>query len=718
MKNIDNKVEIREVSIDNLYLDPNNYRLKDKIDYEEVDQEHIENAKIQKRTLDLLVGFNRTGISDLFMSYITNGYLLIDTIQVIPLKDDKYKVLDGNRRVATLKYIYNEFSEYGYDLKNLDSKIFSSVPVVVNIQNDEINYDILMGLKHIFGIRKWSLSNVSSLVLAFKEKYNNKNINLYNSLGLSPREQKLHLTVLYFVKKYKESEYGEFYKSTLYSLFKKISLSNKILRWLEWNEKDLVANNTDNLYKLFAWMSTDFNLDSKEFLDANPIINDASDIYYLEKFINDEYSINLIDEKRNILEAYVASSYSGSDVYSELLNKIEKNIIEVDKFSKHVINIEKDRLLKIKNQIDKLLTIKNIENQVISNGISKTILRDSKDNHFSSISFDNYKGFKKSLKVSNLNKINIIAGDNNVGKSSFLEAIYLLANMNDINELLDLYRRRGKFVNKFSAQWIKDEFKAYNLSGVFAGNDVEVYGQKINEEDLTIDKSDYLASINIKSSFDKDKEFNSSARLFLHKGFEQSYEKIASVCATTFSSPFSILNKELINEYHEKCIDNKVYDDIIRFIRENIDDKIKAIHKVGDDVRFKVEHDDFNEAVDLTQFGEGLQRIFYISLQISSAQNGIMCIDEIENAIHHSLLIKFTGFIQRIAERFNVQLFITTHSNECIKAFFENEYNNQDINGYRLEDSGNGVVFKAAKGENLRNQIDNFNLDLRGSYER
>lgn len=714
MKNLDHTICIKEVSLDNLYLDPNNYRLRDKMDYEEVDLDDIENEKIQNRTLDLLIGYNDSGISDLHFSYIENGYLLVDTIQVIPLKGDKYKVLDGNRRIATLKYLYKKFNEYGYYIGKLNPQIFSAVPVVVNVQKDEMNYDVLMGLKHIFGLRKWSLMNLTYLISTFKEKYNKRDIDLYKSLGLSPQEQKYHLITLYFIDKYKESDYGKFYKTTLYSLFNKISRFTNIKRWLGWSDDDLVANNIDNLDKLFSWMSTDFNIDSEGSLDTNPIIKDAADIYYLEKFINDVDSINLIDEKRNILEAYISSSYSGSDIYAELINKIEKNIIEVDKFSKHVINIEKNRLLNIKNKIDELLSVQTSENQVVSKGISKTILCNSKTEHFSSISFNNYKGFKKNLKVSNLNKINIIAGDNNVGKSSFLEAIYLLANMNDINELLDLYRRRGKFVNKFSAQWIKDEFKAYNLSGVFAGKDVEIFGQKINEEDLTIDKSDYLTSINITSSFDKDKEFNSTARLFLHKGFEQSYEKIASVCATTFSSPFSILNKELINEYHEKCIDNKVYDDIIGFIRENIDSKIKAIHKVGDDVRFKVEHDDFKEAVDLTQFGEGLQRIFYISLQISSAENGIMCIDEIENAIHHSLLVKFTGFIQKIAERFNVQLFITTHSNECIKAFFENEYNNQDINGYRLEDPGSGVTFKAAKGENLRNQIDNFNLDLRG----
>jgi AAA15 family ATPase/GTPase len=39
----------------------------------------------------------------------------------------------------------------------------------------------------------------------------------------------------------------------------------------------------------------------------------------------------------------------------------------------------------------------------------------------------------------------------------------------------------------------------------------------------------------------------------------------------------------------------------------------------------------------------------------------------------------FTEFIQKLANKLNVQVFLTTHSKECIEAFVNNGYKNEDI---------------------------------------
>lgn len=70
---------------------------------------------------------------------------------------------------------------------------------------------------------------------------------------------------------------------------------------------------------------------------------------------------------------------------------------------------------------------------------------------------------------------------------------------------------------------------------------------------------------------------------------------------------------------------------------------------IDNESRFMITTSENNFAIDLTKFGEGLQRIFEITLLMGYSQNGIVCIDEIDSAVHKSLLIRFTEFIQKLA---------------------------------------------------------------------
>jgi len=47
-------------------------------------------------------------------------------------------------------------------------------------------------------------------------------------------------------------------------------------------------------------------------------------------------------------------------------------------------------------------------------------------------------------------------------------------------------------------------------------------------------------------------------------------------------------------------------------------------------------------------------------------------IDEFENAIHTELRAMFAGFIDELSTLFNTQVFLTSHSKECIDAFVKN----------------------------------------------
>jgi len=74
------------------------------------------------------------------------------------------------------------------------------------------------------------------------------------------------------------------------------------------------------------------------------------------------------------------------------------------------------------------------------------------------------------------------------------------------------------------------------------------------------------------------------------------------------------------------------------------------------------------ELVPLSAMGEGMTRIARIVLAMSGVRGGVVLVDEIETGIHHSVLKKLWEVVAKAARTFNVQVFATTHSFECLAA--------------------------------------------------
>ena len=52
-------------------------------------------------------------------------------------------------------------------------------------------------------------------------------------------------------------------------------------------------------------------------------------------------------------------------------------------------------------------------------------------------------------------------------------------------------------------------------------------------------------------------------------------------------------------------------------------------------------------------------------LSMSEASGGLLLIDEIENGLHHSVQEEVFSMLLELAKSFDVQIFATTHSEEC-----------------------------------------------------
>ena len=66
-------------------------------------------------------------------------------------------------------------------------------------------------------------------------------------------------------------------------------------------------------------------------------------------------------------------------------------------------------------------------------------------------------------------------------------------------------------------------------------------------------------------------------------------------------------------------------------------------------------------------YGDGMRRLLAVSLALVGMENGCILIDEIDTGLHWTIMADMWRHVVEAAERWNVQVFATTHSFDCIK---------------------------------------------------
>ncbi|MCH7744707.1 MAG: ATP-binding protein [Chloroflexi bacterium] len=80
---------------------------------------------------------------------------------------------------------------------------------------------------------------------------------------------------------------------------------------------------------------------------------------------------------------------------------------------------------------------------------------------------------------------------------------------------------------------------------------------------------------------------------------------------------------------------------------------------------------DHDRLIPLPLLGDGMARLASLALAIANSEDGIVLVDEIENGLHHTVMKKVWSGIAQFAQEFKVQIFATTHSEECVKSAHE-----------------------------------------------
>ena len=715
----------RSVSLSRLYLDPNNYRFVDHSDYRHVPTERVFDAVVQRRTTGFVLGHQQDNVRDLIASIKVNGWLEIDSILVESRDKGRFLVVEGNRRVATLKYLQRRYEEDAIDLGKLDASTFSKLPVVLYQDASERKHLVMMGLHHISGKRRWPAINRARAMAQLLSHFHGDADAVCEALGVSKREFNLSVRTLALVKAYKDSDYGDQLRSEQYNLFREVLKSEAMRTWLGWDHTALAASNQSNLNRMFSWMSREAESDDGEEdgqdVDigsmSDPVITTGGHVRELGKIIEDPEAVKSLDETRSLQQATLSSDLLVRSEIDGAFKSCEGGIQKLNRRIGELEISELDRVEQLIGRLQGMMLARKRQPPATGHRPPWEPFNEITQSQFSSIWIESYRGID-GLVLDAPGRINLIVGVNNAGKTSLLEAIYLLAHQNDERALLDAIRWRGRVEGEPPPLWLVEQLpRAAHISGSFdqvPDNMTSVEFEVDTEPEPDVeDQTSFLSKLTIESSYERRVQ-GTNVVFFNDRPRRTRFQGQHWLCRSAFTSPFSANHPETLARCNKESLKAGTKQQIIDFIRERVDPGLRNIELADRYNRFLVSHDDFDSAPDLAAFGEGVRRVFDIGLLCAGVRGGVLLVDEFENAIHTELLMEFTRLVQDLAVELNVQVFLSTHSKEAIDAFVLNGYRIDDVVGYAISRTGDGVTARRYDGSRLQSLHDAVDFDLRG----
>lgn len=369
---------------------------------------------------------------------------------------------------------------------------------------------------------------------------------------------------------------------------------------------------------------------------------------------------------------------------------------------------------------------------------------------YKSFKIKNFRCFEE-LELNELARVNLIAGKNNVGKTTLLEAIFLHCGMYNPILILKINAFRGIEVVKLPTI---PSFE-HPFNSIFKDFDVKKVIELSGENDMLGGNRTIRISVPINSAESEDfiqgnvsvvdegsikydpkifgKITDTSMPINILKlehewsgGRSNYYLKMDKEKLTVEPTPpvlpfiayfqssqnISILEEQA--ELYDNLVINNKEDDILKALKI-IEPRLTKIRSVSTKLGSILYGDiGIGNLIPLPLIGGGIVRLAGISLHIANAPKGVVLIDEFENGLHHSVMTKIWQAVNIMSEETNTQIFATTHSWECIKsahkAFSESKC--YDFRLHRLEYFKDKIHAITYSQEDLDSAV-NYDMEVR-----
>lgn len=351
-----------EVELENVMVDPNNPRLLE-MDFEEVPDERIIEERVQQ---EALINMKKEGLKDIIEKVKKFGFLSVDKVVVRPLSDGKYVVMEGNRRISSLKVLQEDHSRGRI---SLDEKVIESLmkfKVLVYHGGNKNVVWLLQGIRHIKGIKEWGPLQQGRYFSDMQDQRNLRPTDLAAMTGIG------RTTIAQLIRSYnawkqakKDEDYGDKITANHFSLFNEALFKKPILKdWLLWDDSDKEFKNNENIKKLLGWYLGEEGINNGEprLPRVNPDVRDILSKLLLEenksvfeKFENCDLSI---DEARYKMEE---AKYQKEA--QEIKIDIDSKLNELDSMASTINTLPIPKIIEKEEKID-IFTEKlgNVEN--------------------------------------------------------------------------------------------------------------------------------------------------------------------------------------------------------------------------------------------------------------------------------------------------------------------------------------------------------------------
>lgn len=331
------------------------------------------------------------------------------------------------------------------------------------------------------------------------------------------------------------------------------------------------------------------------------------------------------------------------------------------------------------------------------------------------IEIKRFKCFKE-LKLSGQKTLSVIAGKNNTGKTSILDALFAYHGVKNPANLINIAQfRKGRIVtqdpgkkfwtdyfhgmdesipfeiaildesSKITQTYSSSSEKKDNQEISLNINQIEVPEGNIVSQQTPDDSSDKNTNLTIKVTEEKatkkkDELYNITIKTKKEqinaninqgkRGKEFSFR--TAMMITTSKN----ITKETIINNLSGIVQKKKKEELINYVK-NIDNRINDIAISSLNNKKEVYLDiGLPEMTELSMMGEGIARALAFISSAIEMKNSIILIDEIENGIHYSAIEVMIKSLIDISKENKNQIFTTTHSGDVIRAISNITKNN------------------------------------------
>lgn len=293
---------------------------------------------------------------------------------------------------------------------------------------------------------------------------------------------------------------------------------------------------------------------------------------------------------------------------------------------------------------------------------------------FNNIIVNNFRGIK-TAKIEDFRRINVFFGKNNCGKSTLLEALFLISGQS--NPLLPFTVNTSRGFGRYLEEdlgWIFHDMDTSNPVHIATDGDtprhmdISVFKKTSATVDLSNKEGAMRDTAPSFYGYAIDFDGGMHSELSVEAGNLQNSQVTPSA---NYSEPIGALyltpRVPIIDagwDALKLMITNKRTDFLVKVLQD-IEPKVQSIMLVGEIVMVDIGGD---KLLPLQMMGDGVLRILSLIVNIYKCTNGVLIVDELDNGFHYSVMNHLWSAIFAAAKECNVQLFISTHNIDSLRA--------------------------------------------------